>query len=167
VVSGPLAVFDPPLTPEEEAFRAAIATAVASYQEHLGFPPKINKADLAERLRSGGELYQQERELLADMLEGKSQNPPHHPRSLVKAINNDGIVRLVFLYEAMGQRVLQKTIADRCGVSDRHVREVFEKLDPEREKTLRAWAADFVAWLHGDHPGTTVIDVLTELTKWK
>jgi hypothetical protein len=102
---------------------------------------EIDEADLVERLRNGGEVYQHERELLADERE-KKQNPKHRPPSIATVLKADLAAFLVFLCEAQDPKLQRKMavakVARLQDVCEKTVSKAVGKFDPERVKDIKA-----------------------------
>lgn len=136
----------------------APAADMAFRRKLLRLPPRIDKDDLAKRLLNGGTLHQHEREFLAGWLKGRKQNPRHRPPSAETAIKADEVAQFVFYWEAIDPDVQRKEVCAELkamyGVSPRYVRDVLEKIDPERKRHLMTSAAIFVAMLDEVKSGT-------------
>ena len=111
----------------------------------------IDRADLKKRLRDSGALLEYKRLFLADIIDDV------HIASIETALRNDWIAELYLWLEASKAINPSSERSDRAdrprqyGVSDRHVRDVMQKLSPERRQAFEEEIA-----AHGPRPRTEV-----------
>jgi hypothetical protein len=111
----------------------------------LGFTPKIDRKDLARRIRERGKVRPYELDFIADLVEGKKRKR-HRPKSAEAALKADSIAQGLFLTEALHpdwkREAAVATVMKLHSIKSRsHVFEVLKKIDPEREKSMKALAA--------------------------
>jgi hypothetical protein len=101
---------------------------------------------LANRLRGGIPLSDDERKLAADLIEGKIK--PRRPKSGAKsASEKDLIVSIVFLVEATHpgrkREAIIKGLCEVFNVSRRQVFNLLNEIDPGRRRAIELSAASF------------------------
>ena len=114
-----------------------------SKRNRLRIEPGIDRRELARRLRQGGDITPRERDLLADLVEGKPTKPRHRPEAASTAIQQDAIARFyLFLQAAHPERQaksIRSEIEKQFGVSGRTVSRALKRLrgSPERYAAIK------------------------------
>jgi hypothetical protein len=114
-----------------------------------------NYQRLAKRLRRAVPLRQDEREFLADLMEGKYKRPKHRTRRSETAARRKDIAYAVLMREHMGCRRREAAVAEVASlfqVSRRHVFDCLAEIesDPERASVANTTCSYFADMANGN-----------------
>ena len=134
----------PPRKPRVAAEEQLIAIDRELRLRILGLAPAINREDLARRILEDGRIRPDEREFTAHLVQGRKRKR-RRPKSVETDLKADSIAQLVFYWEALNPNVKREAalnaIAKSQEVSRSYIFEVLRKIDPERERIIKAAAA--------------------------
>ncbi|MND47921.1 hypothetical protein D3C80_388280 [compost metagenome] len=120
----------------DKAFEfVALEGATSLHQAQIG-----DLSIILERLRDGSSLLTDEREFLADLIEGKWRRPANNPVALAVRLRNEEIVEEVTLIRSLlpEARHVVNNVARAFGVTPRHVYALIQatKADPKDQARL-------------------------------